>query len=113
MSVKPYFWPEDTYNIKLGEPEANVKLDELETPPSALEAPKELTKPIKPTIKRGRGRPRKYSVNKNPATENYITSTGISASSTGISVSSTGISARQSPYTDILVLIQEAPFTDL
>ena len=66
MSVKPYFWPEDTYNIKLGEPEANVELDEpevpieldkLEAPPLALEAPKELTKPIKLTIKRGQGRP--------------------------------------------------------
>jgi hypothetical protein len=35
----------------------NIKLDELEAPPSALKAPKELTEPIKPTIKRGQGRP--------------------------------------------------------
>jgi hypothetical protein len=59
--------------------------------------------------------------------ENYITSTGISTSSIGILVSSIGmsisfigisaspidISAKQSPYTDILVLVQEPPFTDL
>ena len=38
--------------------------------------------------------------------ENYI-------SFIGIPVSSTGISARQSPPTDILVLVQETPFTDL
>ena len=30
----------------------------------------------------------------------------------GISTSSTGISVRQSPYIDILVLVQETPFTD-
>ena len=49
-----------------------------------------------------------------------MTSIGISISSTGIpvsfieiSVSPIGISARQSLYADILVLIQEAPFTDL
>ena len=60
-------------------------------------------------------------------TENYITSVGISASSAGIpvsfagmsvsfaeiSTSPTGISARQSPHIDILVLVQEPPFTDL
>ena len=52
--------------------------------------------------------------------ENYITSAGISVSSTGISASSVGISAssigipaRQSPYANISVLVQEAPFTDL
>ena len=39
-------------------------------------------------------------------------SAGMSASSTGISASSTGISARQSPHADILVLVQETPFTD-
>ena len=37
--------------------------------------------------------------------ENYITSVGIS-------ISFTGISARQSLYIDILVLVQEPPFTD-
>jgi hypothetical protein len=31
----------------------NIKLDKLKALLSALEAPKELTKPIKPTIKRG------------------------------------------------------------
>ena len=132
-SIKPYFQPEDTYDVKPGEPEANVELDELEAPPSALEAPKELTEPIKPTIKRGQGRPRKHPTNENLVMENYITSAGISASSVGISASSTGISAssagtsasstgtsassagisaRQSPHADISVLVQEAPFTD-
>ena len=38
-------------------------------------------------------------------TENHLTSAGISASSAGIS-------ARQSPYADISVLVQETPFTD-
>ena len=71
-----------------------AELDKLEAPPSTLEVPKELTKPIKPTIKRSRGRPRKYPANENPIIENYITSVGISASSIGISVSSAGISAR-------------------
>ena len=32
--------------------------------------------------------------------------------SAGISISSAGISARQSPHTDISVLVQETPFTD-
>ena len=62
MSVKPYFRPETTHDVKLDklevtaepdEPEATVGPDELEVPPSTLEAPKELTKPIKLTIKRG------------------------------------------------------------
>jgi len=30
MSVKPYFWPEDTYDVKLDELEATTKLDKLE-----------------------------------------------------------------------------------
>ena len=32
MSVKPYFWPEDNYNIKLDKLEIFIKLDELEVP---------------------------------------------------------------------------------
>jgi hypothetical protein len=44
--------------------------------------------------------------------ENYITSIGISASFIRISTSPIGISARQSPYADILVLVQEPPFTN-
>ena len=39
-------------------------------------------------------------------------SAGISASFAGISASPAGISARQSPHADILVLVQEPPFTD-
>ena len=41
MSVKPYFWPKYTYNIKLDELEAPAKLDKLE-------APTELDKPEVP-----------------------------------------------------------------
>ena len=52
-SVKLYFWFKDTHDVKPGELEVNVELDKLEAPPSALEALKELTEPIKPTIKRG------------------------------------------------------------
>jgi len=57
MSVKPYFWPKYTYNIKLDELEAPTKLDKLEAPLPTLEVPYKLTKPAKPTIKRSRGRP--------------------------------------------------------
>ena len=62
MSIKPYFRPKTNYNVELDKLEvtakpdkleATVKLNELEAPPSTLEAPKELTKPVKPTIKRG------------------------------------------------------------
>jgi len=42
-----------------------------------------------------------------------MTSVGISVNSVGISASSAGIPARQSPYIDISVLVQETPFTDL
>jgi hypothetical protein len=42
MSVKPYFWLEYTYN---------VKLDKLEAPLPTLEVPRKLTKPAKPAIK--------------------------------------------------------------
>ena len=41
MSIKPYFWPENTYNIKLDELEIPAKLDKLEVPAELdkLEAP--------------------------------------------------------------------------
>ena len=41
MSVKPYFRPKNTYNIKPDKPEAPVELDELEVPAELdkLEAP--------------------------------------------------------------------------
>ena len=41
-----------------------------------------------------------------------ISSTGTSISSIEISISSAGISTRQSPHTNISVLVQETPFTD-
>ena len=46
MSVKPYFWSENTNNIKLDELEAPAKLDELEAPAKLdkLEVPTELDK---------------------------------------------------------------------
>jgi hypothetical protein len=58
-----------------------------------LEVPQKPTEPTKPAVKYGRGRPYKNFV-----MENYLTSTGTSV--------------KQSPPTDISVLIQEAPFTD-
>ena len=64
-----------------------------------MEVPQELTKPIKPAIKRGQGRPQKYPITKNPVIENHLTSAGISI--------------KQSLPVDILVLVQETPFTDL
>ena len=48
MSVKPYFWPKDTYDVKLDKleaiaepdkPEATAKLDELEVLLPTLEVP--------------------------------------------------------------------------
>ena len=93
-SVKPYFRPETTYD---------VELDKLKVPLPTLEVPQ---KPTELAVKRGRGRPWKHPVTENTVTENYLISAGISASSTGIS-------ARQSPYADILVLVQETPFMDL
>ena len=41
MSVKPYFRPKTTYNIKLDKLEVTVKQDKLEAPakPDKLEAP--------------------------------------------------------------------------
>jgi len=62
MSVKPYFWSKNTNNIKLDKLktptkldklEAPTKLDKLEAPLPTLEVPRKLTKPTKPTIKRG------------------------------------------------------------
>jgi len=65
MSIKPYFRPKDTYNIKLDKLEATAKLDKLEvtakpdkleatTKPNKLEAPlptlEVLQKPTKPAI---------------------------------------------------------------
>ena len=32
MSVKPYFWPKDNYNVKPDKLEIPIKLDELEAP---------------------------------------------------------------------------------
>ena len=66
MSVKPYFRPKYTYNIELEELEAPVKLDKLEVsakldklevPLPTPEVPRKLTKPAKPVVKCGRGRP--------------------------------------------------------
>ena len=60
MSVKPYFQPKTNYNIKLDKLEvttepnklkATVKLNKLKAPPFTLKPLKELTEPIKPTIK--------------------------------------------------------------
>ena len=82
ISVKPYFRPKTTYNIKpdklevttkLDKLEVPAKLDKLEVPLPTLEVPYKPTKPTKPIIKRSRGRPYK-----NPIIENYLTSVDIS-----------------------------------
>ena len=39
MSIKPYFWPKNTYNIKLDKLEVIAKLDEIEAPLPTLEVP--------------------------------------------------------------------------
>ena len=65
-SIKPYFWPKNTYNTKPDKLEATAKLDKLKAPNKlakieaslpTLEASQKLTKPTKPTVKRGQGRP--------------------------------------------------------
>ena len=50
-SVKPYFWPKNTYNVKLDELEATAELNEIEAPLPTPEVPYKLTKPAKPTVK--------------------------------------------------------------
>jgi hypothetical protein len=39
MSIKPYFWSEDTHNAKLDELEVLTELNKLEVPLSTLEVP--------------------------------------------------------------------------
>ena len=75
-SIKPYFQPETTHDDKLEE--------HCQPPEQPNEQTPETTTP--PTVKRGRGRPRKHPV----------------------SVSVTGIPQ----FADISVLVQEAPFRD-
>ena len=62
ISIKPYFRPKDTHNVKLDKleittkldkPEATAKLDELEAPLPTPKVPQKPTKPTIPTIKRG------------------------------------------------------------
>ena len=62
MFVKPYFWPENTYDIKLNELKTTAKLDKLEVtaeldklkvPLPTLEVPQKPTELTKPIIKRG------------------------------------------------------------
>jgi hypothetical protein len=66
--MKPYF------RSKTSKTACNVNPDELETPSPTLEVSQESIKPVKPTTKRGRGRPQKHPVTKNPVTENHLTS---------------------------------------
>ena len=51
ISIKPYFWFKNTYNIKLDKLEMPLPLDKLKAPISTIEVPRKLTKPTKPTIK--------------------------------------------------------------
>jgi len=53
MSVKPYFWSKNTYNIKLDKLETPLPLDKLEAPIPIIEVPRIPTKPTKSTIKCG------------------------------------------------------------
>jgi len=62
MSIKPYFRPKDTYDVKLDELEVTAKLDKLEATTKlneleallpTLEVLWKPTKPTIPTIKRG------------------------------------------------------------
>ena len=53
MSVKPYFWPENTHDIKLDELEVTAKLDELEVPLPTPEVPQKPTELAEPAIKYG------------------------------------------------------------
>ena len=62
ISIKPYFWPKNTYNIKLDKLEAPTELDKLEAPTEldeleallpTLEVPQKPAKPAKPAVKRG------------------------------------------------------------
>ena len=62
MSVKPYFWPENTYDVELDkleatteldEPEATAELDKLEVPLPTLEVPQKPTELAEPAIKCG------------------------------------------------------------
>ena len=56
-SIKPYFRPKNTHNVKPDKLEATAKLDKLEAPLPTPEVPQKPTELAKPTIKRGRGRP--------------------------------------------------------
>ena len=112
MSVKPYFQSKNTNDVKPDKLETSAKPNELKAPAKSdklevytkldkLKAPlltlkvfQKPTKPAKPAIKYGRGRPCK-----NPVMENYLTSIVISI--------------KQSLPADILVLIQDTPFMDL
>ena len=60
MSVNPYFWSKNTYNIKLDKLAVlakldkltvPAKLDKLEVPLPTLEVPQKPIEPAKPTIK--------------------------------------------------------------
>ncbi len=62
MSVKPYFWSNNTNDVKLDKPETPAELDELGAPaePDKLEVllptpevPHKLTEPAKPAVKYG------------------------------------------------------------
>jgi hypothetical protein len=66
--VKPYFRSETSKTAR------DVDPDELEAPSPTLEVSQESIKPVEPTTKRGRGRPRKHPVTENPMTENHLTS---------------------------------------
>jgi len=99
MSIKPYFWPKTTHDVKSDKLVVPAELDEPEAPLFTKKVPQKPTEPAEPTIKCGWECPQKHFVTKSTVTENYLTFAGISV--------------KQSPPADISVLVQETPFTDL
>ena len=51
ISIKPYFWSKNTYNIELDKLKAPAKLDKLQVLLPTLEIPYKLTEPAKPAVK--------------------------------------------------------------
>ena len=87
--MKPYFRSETSETVR------NVDPDELEAPSPTPEVSQESIEPVEPTVKRGRGRPRKHPVT-DPVTENPMTENHLTSADTPV---------KQLPSADISVLI--------
>jgi len=51
MSVKPYFWPKNTHNVKPDKLEITTKPDKPETFLPTPEVPQKPAEPIEPAVK--------------------------------------------------------------